>query len=295
MTSPAAAPEPAAEPIEPSAPPPEASAAPSASDVKLERQASPEHATMNALLRGLLPPTDAASKSDAEDAAPESDGASAGPESGVKPSEGQGPSRRGAAAELERLRAEVARLEDELRAARPPDADPSEEARARARETEARYRRLAHKPESDPDWTHEDIQFLEREKQRRAVVPELTEHYRTVLEDDLRAHREAYEGWVSGFKAHVARDLASAAELPGVDLDAVKAAPTFADRDRLVYAAGRAGAEAEAARLRDEVADLKRELLGRGPRPLSGGRSAAGGAGYDENAIMNALLRGGRR
>lgn len=282
------------------APAAEAEASPSA---VVEESASPasndttpqESAHMNALLRGALPADrDSASKpttdEDNADTAGQ-DGASA-PTGDVKPSET--PGRRGAAAEIAHLRAENARLQKAYEEANPPPPDASEEARAKAIETETRFRRLLVKPESDSDWTHEDIAFLEGEKQRRALVPELSQHYEAVIEADRQALAQEHEAKVAGFWAHVRADMASARDVPGVDFEAVKAARTFAERDRLMYAAGQAASEPELKKLREENADLRRDLFGAVRAPVQGGRSAPGRT-FSENDYMNTLLRGGRR
>jgi hypothetical protein len=181
--------------------------------------------------------------------------------------------RRGAAARIAELEAENARLQKAYEEANPPPPDASEEARAAIRDRESRYRRLRDKPESDTDWTNEDYEFLETERKRRAVVPELQQHYETVLADDLAAHRQRYDGWVTGFQQALLADLATARDVPGVDFEAVKAAKSFAERDRLMWAAGNAQREAENRALRTENEQLRRDLLGSVTVPPSGGRS----------------------
>lgn len=271
----------------------EESASPPSDDISPESRAQ-----MNALIRGGVGRLDSTSKPDAAeasaDAAETPDGESA-PAGDVKPSDAAalGPGRRGAAAEIDRLKAENERLTKALDAANPPPPDASEEARKAALETESRFRRLLMKPESDADWTPDDISFLETEKQRRAVAPELQQHYDTVLEADRASLQKLYDDTVNGFWAHVRSDMASAKDVPGVDYDAVKSARTFAERDRLMYAAGAASHEPELKKLREENADLRRDLFGATRAPMSGGRSSPGRA-YSENEYMNRLLRGGR-
>lgn len=279
-----------------------AAEAESSSSAASEASASPapdttptENAQMNALLRGglSLDVPGSASKSDTDDDDGEvdaQDGASA-PTGDVKPSGQTG--RRGAAAEIARLKAENERLQRAYDEANPPPPDASEETRKAALETESRFRRLLVKPESDPDWTHEDVAFLEGEKQRRALVPELQQHYETVLADDLEKQTVRVNEWAGRIRAKMLEDYGSAKDLPGVDEAAIRAAPTFADRDRIVYAAGRAQADAEISRLRDELADAKRDLFGAVRTPMNGGRSSPGRT-YSENDYMNTLLRGGR-
>lgn len=248
------------------------------------------NATMNALIRGQLDdlPTDSTSKPDdnaAGSAGSDTDGESA-PSGDVKPSDGQAPGRRGAAAE-------IARLNAELDALRPKPVDPSAEAQKAASERETRYRRLRDKPDSDTDWTSEDWEFVQHEKNVRAVVPELQAHYDTIIADDLKAHQDAYNGWVDGFRKHVLSDMASAKDVPGVDFETVKAAKTFAERDRVMYDAGAASNAAEVRALRDENAQLRREARGGIRVATNGGRSSPGRT-QDLNGFMNELIRQGR-
>lgn len=276
-------------PDAPEAPPSssEESASPPAQD---EAQVS---ATMNALLRGVIP-GGSASNPDADD---ESDaGGESAPPGDVNPSDAAAAGklgRRGAAAEISRLAAENARLNAALETLQPKVSDPTDEAQKAAVEREQRYRRLLVKPDNDNDWTSDDWDFLASEKQRRALVPELQQQYEAVLADDLKAHRDAYDGWVSGFKRAFLDDLASAKDVPGVDFEAVQKSKSFAERDRLMYTAGRAQLEPENKTLREENAQLKRELYGVPSGVLNGGRSAAGRT-FNENTFMNTLLRGGR-
>lgn len=264
-----------------------------------EATTAQSNAFMNAMLRGQLAEiTDPASKSDTadadDDADSESDGVSAS-SGDVKPSDAptQGKGRRGSAAEISRLAAENARLQQTLEQLQPKLPDASEEARTAAIEAENRYRRLLVKPDSDYDWTHDDIQFLADEKQKRALVPELRRHYDTVLEADLKARETEFASKHQGFQQYVLQGMAAVKDLPGVDFDAVKAAPDFVARERLIYAAGAASNESEIKSLRDENAQLKREMLGSTRAPLNGGRSSPGRT-YDPNDVMNTLIRGGR-
>lgn len=284
---------PAAEPVD--APPeaPEESASPEPSDDR-------DSAVMNALLRGQLAGQGSASNRGADgDGADDGDAADGEPAQSrdAKPNDQPGGRRSRRAAEAEARIAELQAERDQL-AARvaemaPPPPDASEEARKAILESEARFRRLLAKPDDDPDWTHEDYQWLQDEKRKRAAVPELRQHYDTVLEQDRAALRDSFESERVAFWNAVTADMASGAELPGVDLDALKAAPNFAARDRLIYQAALATRDDEVKRLRNELADARRHLLGEVRPPLNGGRSTAG-ATYDENAFMNSLIRGGR-
>lgn len=289
--------EPAAEAEDTPPPASEESASPTATD---EREAEIS-AQMNALIRGqLTQQQDSSSKPDADDAGmtdtEAQDGAS-DPAGTVKPSDAQatGKGRRGAAAEIERLSGEVTRLTKALDDLQPKMPDASEEAKAKALETEARYRKLLVKPESDQDWTSEDIQFLEAEKQRRALVPELQQQYETVLDADRKALAEWAESTVQTRWNRVKADLSSTLTLPGVT-DEIKAqllAAPLSEQVLIHRRLERESIEPELKRLRDENADLKRDLLGATRAPLAGGRSAPGRT-YDENTLMNTLLRGGR-
>ena len=279
---------------EASAPAPSEESAPAAA---VEAAAAQENAFMNAIIRGATADVVAgASKPDdavADDFAPEAaDGASAAPgqqpDAGVKPSS-ERLTRRGAAAEIERLNARIAELESSTAPPVPPDA--SEQERQAILEAEDRYRRLLAKPDDDPDWSQDDYVWLQDEKRKRALLPDVTRHYETVIERERRLAQMSVEQERQAFWASVGQDLASAAELPGVDLEALKKAPTFADRDRMVYAAATARRDGEIKALREELADAKRQLLGVVRPPLNGGRSAPGRT-YDENGFMNGLIRG---
>lgn len=253
---------------------------------------------MNAIIRGATADVVAAGASKPDDAGadefePEAaDGASAAPgqqpDAGVKPSSAR-LTRRGAAAEIERLNARIAELESGTAPPVPPDA--SEQERQAILDAEDRYRRLLAKPDDDPDWSQDDYVWLQDEKRKRALLPDVTRHYETVIERERRLAQASVEQERQAFWASVGQDLASAAELPGVDLEALKKAPTFADRDRMVYAAATARRDGEIKALREELADAKRQLLGIVRPPLNGGRSAPGRT-YDENGFMNGLIRG---
>lgn len=252
-----------------------------------------ENAFMDAMIQGGLAELASSSNLDADADIADANAAARepAPSGDVKPN-GQQPGRRAskaqeAAAEIASLRAQVAALTP----APPPDA--SEEARAAILATEDRYRNLLAKPDDDPDWLQDDYIWLQDEKRRRALVPDVTRHFETVLERERRVVSEAAATEREQFWQRVGQDLASAAELPGVDLAAVKAAPSFADRDRLVYAAGKAQGQAEVRALREELADAKRQILGIVRPPLNGGRSGPGRT-YDENTFMDSLIRGGR-
>lgn len=249
------------------------------------------NALMNALIRGEL--AAAASKpgdADDDEDADASDGVSA--HQGVKPdAAAKPPTRRRAAAEIERLTAEVESLKAQLAPQVPPDA--SEEARRAILDAEDRYRRLLAKPDDDPDWTQDDYSWLQDEKRKRAIVPEVTRHFETVLERERAAARSEVEQERTAFWSHVANDLASAEELPGVDLAAIKAAPDFRTRDRIVYAAAEAKSAETIRDLRAELADAKRQLLGAVRPPPTGGRSSPGRT-FDPNALMNELIRSAR-
>lgn len=269
----------------------------------VEESASPtdlaaESATMNALLRGEA--SGPASKPTAADDDPDSteaqDGAS-DPAGTVKPSEQSpaAPGRRGAAAEIARLKAENARLQQAYDAANPPPPDPSDAARAKAVETEARFRRLLLKPDTDQDWTQDDVDFLVGEKERRAKVPELTQQYETALDEAAKS----WQAWAEQSVAHrwdaVKADLSTTLTLPGVT-DEIKAhllAAPLSEQILIHRRLEREAAQGEIAKLRTELSDARRGLYGATRAPVDGGRSSPGRA-YNENTLMNTLLRGGR-
>ena len=277
----------------------EASAQPSADAGDISQQARDQ---MNALIRGeVLRVVDPAASSNPDElgegydaeaqAGASADGAQ--PSSAVKPAGQAGVGRRGAAAEIERLRAENTALEARVAELVPTPPDASEEARKAILENEAKYRRLTAKPDDDPDWTTEDYQWIQNEKHKRTVAPELRQHYETVLDAEIASLSRQLEDRTASFWTAVTADMATAADLPGVDLAALKGTRTFADRDRMVYSAAKAQADAETRRLREENDDLKRQLLGTVRAPITGGRSAPGQV-MDENSMMNNLIRGAR-
>jgi hypothetical protein len=262
---------------------------------------SPEsRAQMNSLIRGLAGQpspgltSNSGDQDDEESDDQAQDGASASNVGDVNPpGEPSRPlGRRGSAREIERLNGEVERLNQALNALNPPQPDPSETARAAATERETRYRRLLVKPESDADWTHEDIQFLETEKQRRALFPEVQRQHEAALAADREALRREYEGaW-----GEIKRDLSSTLSLPGVT-DEVKtrllAAP-LSEQILMHRRLEREALEPEIRKRDEEIAALKRDLYGATRAPISAGRSSPGRT-YSENDLMNTLIRGGRR
>jgi hypothetical protein len=264
----------------------------------------------------------AASKPSESDAAP---GEGEKPTAETSPT---GPSRRGEGREANLAR--IAELEAEvtqLRADTPadPEADRQaaiEAAVAQARQTwedeqarkaadkasgaereailarEQRYRALRDKPLSTLN--AEDYQFVEEERERRERYPDVQRHFETVLEAERAGMFDAASQQLQrdrdAFWADVRADLATVTTLPGVEVDAVKAAKTFHDRDALVHAAGAAWKEAEiraelqpkldalTAKLEKAEAE-NRDLKLTGPRglgaaraPLNGGRSSSGEA-----------------
>ena len=264
-----------------------------------ESSAAQIDATMNAFLRGGAQPSVASKPDDADaddDLDSTVDGVSAPTTGDVKPTDAQAPirGRRGAAAEIARLAAENAKLQTEVETYRPKPVDASAEAQKAAVDREQRYRRLLHKPDTDTDWTGDDWHWLQTEKQTRAMVPELQQHYDQIIADDLKSHQDSYNGWVKSFRQHVANDMASARDLPGVDIAAAQAATTFAERDRIIYAAGVARSADEVQKLRAELTEARRDLAGSIRTPLAGGRSSLG-RGQNVDDVMNDWIRRGPR
>lgn len=262
---------------------------------------SPESvAQMNALIRGQIAAAvqaGSASKPETDDAgeAGDAQGGESAPSGDVKPSDqpGQQPGRRGAAAEIERLSGEVARLTKLLDEANPPPPDASEESRKAAWEREQRYRKLAAKPWKDADWSQDDVEFFTTEQERRALFPEIFAQHQVALDQDLQEHERAYQAKHEAFQAYVLDGMEAIKGLPGVDFDAIKAAPDFRAREQLIYRAGQASKEAENRQLRETIADLRRDALDGTRAPIAGGRSSPGRA-VDTDTYMNTLLRGGR-
>lgn len=261
-----------------------------------------ESNVMNALLRGQF--GDSTSNRDAAEDGAESDEARDGepaPTGDAKPSDaaqGQGRRSRAASAaqaEIERLKAENERLQKAYDEANPPPPDASEEARKAHLDREMRYRRLRDKPASDTDWTPEDVDFLEKEQQRRAIVPELTEHYETVRASDWQTMQQWAEKELSNRWDAVKADLSSTLALPGVtpEIKAQLIAAPLSEQIHIHRQLEREAASGEIKQLREQVADLRRDLYGAVRAPVGGGRSSPGGT-YDESTVMNRLIRGGR-
>jgi hypothetical protein len=161
-----------------------------------------------------------------------------------------------------------------------------------------RYAALRDKPVSQ--LSAEDYQFVEDERELREKYPDVQRRYEVQLEADrvgiFQQAEQQLQQTQAAFWDGVKADLASAKQLPGVDFDAVKAAKTFADRDRVVATGTAAWKEAEVrAELQPQIDELKtkleaaedenRDLKLTGPRglagaraPVSGGRPASGDA-----------------
>lgn len=285
-------PTPAAEAVDVQPESPEESASPSTAPTQ-------EDAFMNAIIRGMAPDSSSNPDDDGDgDSEPMAADGQPAPTGDVQPTSRQ-PGRRSRRAEeaaqrLTALEAENAQLQARVAQLDPPPPDATEESRKAILASEQRFRTLDAKPDDDPTWTTDDYVWLQDEKRRRAVVPELREHYDTVIEADRAALRTQHETERQQFWNAVTADMASGADLPGVDMDALKKAPNFASRDRLIYAAAAATRDADIRRLRDENDDLKKQLFGSVRPPLNGGRSAPGRT-YDEDGFMNSLMRNGVR
>lgn len=213
------------------------------------------------------------------------------PTGDVKPSDQPGQrGRRGSAARIAELEAENARLKQAYDAANPPPPDASEETRKAILAREQRFRDLNGRASDDPTLYQQgpdgkvNADWLDEEKKRRSIAPELRQHYETVLTEDLRSHQEAFEGQTRGFQTYVLQGMEAVKDLPGVDFDAIKAAPDFVARERLIYQAGANASAAEATRLRNENQQLRRELGGAIPKTLNGGQSPPAAAGFDMNS-----------
>ncbi len=282
---------------------PEAEAVAAQPDASAESASQPtsdaqQSAAMNALLRGGLQVDGSTSNPDATDLdtadADAGPGVSA-PTGDVKPGDARAPGRRGAAAEIARLKAENERLQAAYDAANPPPPDASEETRKAILEREQRYRGLAAKPWEDSDWTQDDIDFFQDEQKRRAVAPELRQHYETVLEADRKAWSTWAEQSIQQRWDAVKADLSTTLALPGVTPE-IKAQLIEASLSEQVLTHRRLEreiADREIRKLREELSEARRDLFGSTRAPLGGGQSSAGRT-YDENTYMNNLLRGGR-
>lgn len=193
----------------------------------------------------------------------------------------------------EEARAEIERERTTAEATREREAIEAQE-----REEVDRYERLIRQPVGN--LSDEDFRWLEDRKGLLQAFPQADRHHRIAAEKLVAAEREAFErdkaAWYEGTRT----DLSEAKDIPGVDFDAVRAAPTFAARDRLLHAAGAAWKEAELApqiATRDEkIADLEEQIrdlrlvgprgLGSARAPVTGGRSAGSEAAapvFDES------------
>ncbi len=121
----------------------------------------------------------------------------------------------------------------------------------------------------------------------------MRQHYDTVLEVERAALQRDIQSRENAFLSGQAGQIHRLAELPGVDAAALKAEASYEIQGRMLYDAGRATMAEENKRLRDELADAKREMYGSLPRTLNGGRSAPGRS-FSESGFMNDLIRGGR-
>lgn len=176
------------------------------------------------------------------------------------------------------LAAENTRLQQALEAANPPPPDASEEARKAHLERERRFRDLNARPDDDPIFNEGDnYGWLQDEKRRRAVAPELQQQYEAVLQEDIAANRRAFEDAWNGIKT----DLSTTLTLPGVT-DEVRTrllqAPlseqirTHRQLERRIVQAEMAD---EIARLRKDNERLQNEAMASTRAPIEGGRSGS--------------------
>ena len=265
-----------------------------------ESAPSQEDAFMNAVIRGQTDTLASTSnQDDAGDEAESADAADGEPAQSrdAKPTDQQ-PGRRArraeeAAAERKRLSDENEALKARIAELVPTPPDATEETRKAILAAEERFRRLSLKSLDDQDWADGDFDWLEGEKKRRAVAPELRQHYDTVLEADRAALTESFKAAENRFLNGQAQQIRRLSAKPGIDTAAFIAEGSYEIQGEMLYAAGAATRDAENRALRDEIGDLKRQLLGQVRPPMNGGRSSPGRT-YDEDSVMNALIRGGR-
>lgn len=191
------------------------------------------------------------------------------------------------------LEAENTRLQQAMNELTPPVPDASEEARAARLATEQRYRTLLTKSEYDTDWADGDFDWLREEKHRRSLVPDLQQHYETVLEADRAAVADTLTQEREAFISNFGNDMASTFTLPGLTeqtVAALKASPRFSEHVLIHRQAERAAVLAEIgddnARLRAENGELRRQALGAAPAPITGGRPSGGATGFDMDSFI---------
>lgn len=191
------------------------------------------------------------------------------------------------------LEAENLRLQKAMDELNPPPPDASEEARAARLANEQRYRTLLVKPDTDTDWAEGDYEWLQDEKHKRSLVPDLQQHYETVLEADRAAVAATLDQERESFLNGIGQDMASLLTLPGLDEQAVsslKAARKFSEQVLIHRKAERtavlAEVNAELSSLRAENADLRRQALGAAPTPITGGRPSGGSVGFDMDRFI---------
>jgi hypothetical protein len=232
-----------------------------------------------------------------------------GEESSAAPAPGQGTGRRSKAAqqaaeriaELERQVAErdPERIRQQIAA---EDAQRAEQAAiAASAEADAeRYRRLT--DTLDDDLSPEDYNWREEQKDLLKRYPQVRKLADGLVETERRTLREQASRQQDAFWGDVRSQIARTSGLPHVEIETLKAAPTWDRMAEHLHAAGAAWKEAEyapqlserdekIARLEADVADLRRfgpRGLANAAAPFSGGTSGGPGTPFD----MDALIRG---
>lgn len=239
-------------------------------------------------LDGVVPTADLDQTSSAESASDDSGdvGADDGASTAGTASK---PGRRASKAQENAQR--IAELEAEVAALRPPVVDASEEARQARLTAEQRFRSLDARPDDDPSWTNEDWTWLQDEKRKRLLFPEVQAHYDTVLAADRAAVQASLAAERDAFLNGFARDMGTTLDLPGIsdaDRERLGGSRLFSEHVLIHRKAERdlvtAQFRDENAALKAENAELKRQALGAAPAPATGGRPSDAGAFLDPNA-----------
>jgi hypothetical protein len=255
---------------------------------------------MNDVMRqvaGMAP----ASKPDAQPASADDDGQdeASAPDDGASKSshDTSGISRRKAPQRIAELEAENQRLQSALAEVNPPPPDPDEERRKAYLDNETRFRSLIALPDDDPRLAESDNwSWLQEEKRRRAVAPELAQQYETALEAERQRLEDDYARRGQTFLGHLRSQVKSSLDLPGIEPDertTLETTTDWLDHVLIQRAAERRVTEArfmdENARLRKENEQLRRESFGRARVPVDGGRATGGPSQRDMNEVMRQI------
>lgn len=239
-------------------------------------------------LGGVVPTAELSASAPTAEPAPDSPG-DVSAEGAAAPAE---PGRRARKAQEAQQR--IAELEAEIATLRPPVVDASEEARQKRIAAEQKFRTLNAKPDDDADWTTEDWNWLQEEKRKRLLFPEVQQQVEATIELERQAVQDERQHFFDRFR----EDMGSTLTLPGID-DATRAAlvkePSFAAQVLIHRKAEREAVTAqfrdEVAALRAENADLKRQMLGGTVAPPTAGMPSSAAPTFDMNSWIRQIAR----